>query len=477
MFEQFRSSHINKNLIVTVDNGIYDYLSRIGFKIAPKTSILVSINLEKLIIAMGTLDLIRTKPATNRQRFVDKARFLQRINENTIEFRIIRSADIETQQEISEEFGKGLSALVADSLFNLKYSTLTRIPRNTRASKPDIQALSRNNDLIVWEAKGSINPFPPLRIRHAIDQKNTVLADFGFVSLSKLNQNSICMVNLIDPPHEDSNLNDSKKLVLKADHYSSLFNFIGQGELSKYFSLMRKRILHETRFPDFSIKEYMYEKIKKDYVRIERNQKTFLGNVEGLGEGEYIFIGVDRELISLQGFRNFQDYEQDIYWEEGTNLFTITKDGLCIGLLSNINFLSAQLEGKIIPHFQDATTVRDIDIMDHYSIMMFISYLFIKIGAEVINQMNVKGFSADLVVNYKKKKFIVEFKKIVNKESVDFLINKQKEVEPHKFILITPQKIKRNLMFHAIKDDIILIERRDLKDILRNHKYIVEFME
>lgn len=477
MFEQFRSSHINKNLIVTVDNGIYNYLSRIGFRIAPKTSIIVSINLEKLIIAMGTLDLIRTKPATNRQKFVDKARFLQRINENTNEFRIIRSADIETQQDISEEFGIGLSALVADSLFNLNYSTLVRIPRNMRASKPDIQAFTRNNHRIVWEAKGSINPFPQSVIQRAVGQKNTVPAHFRFVSLSNLNENSICMVDLIDPPYDDSNLNDSEKLVLKADHYSSIFNFIGQGELSKYFSLMRKRILYDTRFPDFSIKEYMYEKIKKDYVRIERNQKTFLGNVEGLGGGEYIFIGVDRELISLQGFRNFQDYEQDIYWEEGTNLFTITKDGLCIGLLSNINFLSAQLEGKIIPHFQDATTVRDIDIMDHYSIMMFISYLFIKIGAEIINQMNINDFNPDLVINYKKKKFIVEFKRSVNKESVDLLINKQKEVELHKFILITPQKIKRSLLLHAINNNIILIGRNDLIDILRNHKYIVEFME
>ena len=446
----------------------------------------IRINLFKLIIAIGSIKTRRFNP-TPRQKFFDKCDLLDSI-QNSLDFKIYSHEDAEIKKEISEEFGIGLSVLIADHFYNIQWSTLGKIPLTGGISKPDITCLTSESQEIVIEAKGTINKYTRNKQKkRSLEQKVQVPADICISSCSLLKSETISDVDFSDPPVISPNDKKYTELLLKADHYSRIFNFIGQQELSVYFNLMRKRIIHDTKFPEFSEKERLYTKIKHDYISISKFEKTFLGSIEKDSSGNFIFIGVDENLISLREFIEFRDYKIDSEMPENdNNFFYISSDGLCFAKLTDIRFLENQLKNRTIPHYQESTSMTDIDSMNKFSFVNYIVYLFKKLNCAVNKGSNFQDAKIstrrvpDLFVIYDNIKILVEVKKSLkfdNLNIINQLNNRAKKSQCEKSILITNKSLKKNVLIEANKLNVILIDRNTLKQIIQNNSLLLEYLK
>src|SRR3989338_3759455 len=247
-----------------------------------------------------------------RLKFTDAAEFLERFMKNDgNELRIlIDIEDDDDKQEISEHIGAGLSIILAEKLCGIPRSSIRRIKRSHRQTKPDFEGFL-NNLRIIWESKGSINPFSQGTIDHARNQKNSEPASFAFASFATLNSDCVTSIKVDDPPTLPLNGDELKSNLAKVKHYIDLFNFIGQAELSKYFKFVGKRLTEDTKFPEFGEKVRLYDKIKRDYIRINIMDRVFLGNIERISKSEFLFTGFDERLLSVHSFIEFRDSEED----------------------------------------------------------------------------------------------------------------------------------------------------------------------
>ncbi len=480
MFEKIWTRLVNKNVEVTIDprltNSIQEHNRNINMRNQP---VIVPIQIYKLIKSIAIVNPIRY--FTKRNKFLDEAALIERIIlDEDSDFKVrIEDRDDDIQIIISRKLGEGISVNVADFIFGLKWSTLAKIKRRG-VSLPDIKAFSNLSRYLVWEAKGSINTYSNEEKNHAVRQKNRRPADVNFASLAILRENLITQVEILDPPSMNPENLGEKELLLKAGHYSRIFNFIGQKELGLYFDHMRKRILYDRNFPEFREKTELFNKIKKDYIKIVKSDKIFLGNIEKINENEYFFIGIDKDLISLPGFKHFSDYPEDINIHEKENSYTITSDGICIAILKDISFLSDQLDGKTIPHYQETISIRDIDTMNFVAFNNFINYLLNRIGAKIETQIKSdkkyeKNYVFDYLVTYEGKKFLIEFSKSIDKYVINQLTEYMKFLEENRpsddynAILITSQKLDDKILDYSKNSRIKIIGREDLKRILRKY--------
>ena len=125
LISRFRNLEVH----VTIDQAL---LASLDCEDQVSTQRVISFNLYKLIYAIGTIQSRRFAPS-NRQKFSDKSDLIEKIYSNTIEFRVklneIRVTDgQEVLTSLSEDFGVGISVIIAESLFNLKYSTILILP-------------------------------------------------------------------------------------------------------------------------------------------------------------------------------------------------------------------------------------------------------------------------------------------------------------------------------------------------------------
>lgn len=477
----------NKDIEVTLDSKLVNSIYTHNLDtLIEENPIRIRINLFKLIMAIGSIKTRRFNP-TSRQKFSDKCDLLESIQDSS-DFKIIFNEDTEVKKEISEELGIGLSVLIADHFYNLKWSTLGKIPLTRGKSKPDIRCFTSESQEIVIEAKGTISKYTrELQKKRSLQQKGQVPADISISSCSLLKSEAISDVEFIDPPVIPPNDKKYTELILKADHYSRIFNFIGQQELSVYFNLMRKRIIHDTDFQEYSEKDKLFNKIKDDYVSISKFEKTFFGSIEKDSYGNFIFIGVDQNLISLKGFIEFRDYKIDSEMpENGHNLFYISSDGVCFAKLTDISFLQNQLQKRTIPHYQESTSMMDIDSMNKISFVNYIVYLFKKLNCTVKKDSHLQDTKIstrkvpDLIVIYNNIKILVEIKKSLQNNNLDFIhqLNKRaKKSQCEKSILITNKSLKKTLLNQANKLNVILIDRNTLKQIIQNNSLLLEYLK
>lgn len=444
----------------------------------------IPINLFKLIIAVGTVHTRRTNP-TNRNKFFDKRDLLEAIDSNSDEFRIIKHQDAEVQIQNSKELGVGLSVVIADYFYGLEWSTLTKIMLRHRQSKPDIKVFSSQRKQIVIEAKGTTdsNTRENIQKPEALNQKQLEPADVRIASCALLHENIISEVDFLDPkPGIPKNKWLNRKL-FKADHYTRLFNFIGQRELSEYFSLMSKRLKFDKNFKKYSRKEELFSKIKKGYIRIPVKNKRYFGNIERIDENNYFFIGIDEKLISLQGFINFKDYPKDSTSEDSENYFYLATDGICFASLKSLKFIENQLVNKKIYHYQDTVSIIDIDMMNHFALNNFFVFLFEKVGCKVNREVYSSEFvpkktMADFIVKYQNKRAVVEIKKIFkSKENVfNQLVTLRESLGVKNAILVTSEKISETYFQEANAMGISIIDRTAIKKIIKNHEILIKYL-
>lgn len=176
-----------KNISVEIDPAL---LSELTCNDKTSTNRIVSFNLYKLIYYIGAIQS-RRFATSNRLKWLDKTDLVEKIYQNTNEFRIkindIRQINgSETIKTISEDFGVGISVVIAENLFGIKSSTIQRIYGNTK--RPDWKCQTSNNKLLVIESKGSISDNTSASQQaNAIVQKNKETGDIKVASLTVLN--------------------------------------------------------------------------------------------------------------------------------------------------------------------------------------------------------------------------------------------------------------------------------------------------
>ena len=469
----------NLSISVTIDPQLLTELN-CADKISTQRNI--SFNLYKLIYAIGTIQTRRFAPS-NRMKFIDKSDLIEKIHSNTVEFRVkideIRTTGgQEVLASISEDFGVGVSVVIAENLFNIKFSTIQRI--YGKRKRPDWKCQTNNNRILVVESKGaSSQATSSTQERKALIQKVHETGDVKVASLTFIKDNEISTNRFLDPPLNPNEINSEvENKILRAGHYSSVFSFIGYSILSKYYSQMRKRLLKSIT-PDEQIKKNnIYFELKDIYPSIDFNNKTFTGSFYNIANEKYLFIGIDKRLISYKGFLEFNDYETEIDDTINENHYILFKDGILIIEIHQIREFSNIIEPEQVKNYQENITISDIDAMTEISFEKYVTYLLIQNGFETTHEQRLQDFRVDIIGIKNNKKYIFELrlfkKKKFNIHVIEQLTRLLGIIDVHKIVLITNAEIWENFDYHNEK--IILIGRNRLRTILKNKDKLIEIL-
>ncbi len=471
----------NLNISVTIDPQL---LPKLDCEDKESTQRIISINLYKLIYAIGTIQTRRFAPS-NRMKFLDKSDLIEKIYSNTIEFRvkidaIRQNGGVEVLTTISEDFGVGFSVVIAEKLFNIKFSTIQRIYGHQK--RPDWKCQTNNNQTLVVESKGaSSQTTSNSQELNALIQKAQETGDIKVASLTVINENTISTNKFLDPPINSDDMDwEMENKILRAGHYSSVFSFLGHSVLSKYYSQMRKRLLKSITSNEQNEKNNTYIRLRDIYTNIEFNNKKFTGSFYKINENTYLFVGVDKKLLSYQEFIEFEDYENEIEETRNKNHYLLFKDGVLIIEIKNIDEFSDIILPNKIKNYQENITISDVDAMTEFSFEKYVNFLLIQNGFETQREVVMLGnFRADIIGFKDDKKYIFELKlfrrKKISWNEVNQLLYRYAQIEGiYKTVLITNAEIQGE---YDIDDEkIVLIERKKLRPILKDKKKLIEIL-
>jgi HJR/Mrr/RecB family endonuclease len=443
----------------------------------------ISFNLYKLIYAIGTIQTRRFAPS-NRQKFIDKSDLIEMLYSDTIEFRVklneIRQiGGQEVLKSVSEDFGVGISVVIAENLFNIKYSTIQRVYGKDK--RPDWECQTSDNRTLIVESKGSSSQTTSnAQQAKALIQKNRRIGDIKIASLTVINENQISRNRCLDPPITSDNMDfEMKNNILRAGHYSSVFSFLGHSILSRYYSQMRNRLLKSITPDEQDEKNNIYFKLRDIYPIINFNNRTFTGSFYKIGEELYLFIGIDKKLISYEGFLEFIDYENEIDETINKNHYILFKDGILIIEIRQIREFSNIVKPEQIKNYQENITITDVDAMTEISFEKYVNYLLIQNGFETIRQQRLEDFRVDIIGIRNNKKYIFELKlfkkKKIDRQIIEQLTQLSQLGDIHKIVLITNAEISEE--FDSYNKKIILIGRNLLRTTLKNKKKLNEILD
>ena len=479
LIREIITSFRNIEISVTIDHRLLPSLD-CADKVSTQRRI--SFNLYKLIYVIGTIQTRRFAPS-NRQKFSDKSDLIEKIKSNTIEFRVnlsdIRLIDgQEVLTSISEDFGVGISVIIAENLFNIKYSTIQRI--YGRDKRPDWECQTNDNRILIVESKGSSSQATSnTQQAKALIQKNRRTGDIKVASLTVINENVISTNRFLDPPINPDNIDvEMKNKILRAGHYSSVFSFLGHSILSKYYSQMRKRLLKSITPDEQNEKNNIYFELRDIYPNVEFKNKTFTGSFYNIDNETFLFIGIDKKLLSYQGFLEFNDYEEEIDETINENHHILFKDGVLIIEIKQIAEFSNIVIAEQIKNYQENITISDVDVMTEISFEKYVNYLLIQNGFETRLEQKLQDFRADIIGWKNNNKYIFELKLFKKKQfdvkAVEQLIKYSQIEGVDKIVLISNAEIPDELNFYNEK--IILIGRTQLRLILKNKKKLIDIL-
>lgn len=440
----------------------------------------IPIRLFKLIYSTATVHTRRQSP-TWRMKIKEKDDLLEYIDPASPDLILLKSPDPEINTRNSADMGVGVAACVIDHFYKIRWATLSRIV--SAKSRPDFTVHSGGNKSIVVEAKGTgYLQHHRTQKKKAAKQKWKLQADINLSSCT-LFSNSKSEVVLRDPPA--GTINDPKQnyLLQKADHYCRAMNLIGQKELSEYFDLMRKRILYDKDFAEYPIKEDLYRKIKGDYVTVHKNGRTYRGAVKRIAGESIVFCGVDDDLISLQHFKDFRNYGEDSFQQDGDNTFCSFRDGVCLFYVEDMEretALQHEIGNQRIPNYQDETVLDDVKSMSEYGLTEFFKYLMEKSGGRISYGLASAPMRPDLVVSFDSAPIPCEIKKRFSRERfIRTMLQLQDFAAVHRTrspVLIIADYVPEE--FHRIATDmgVLLIDLFRISEILREHSRLKRFM-
>lgn len=473
------SRFANKTILVEIDPLL---LPELDTDDKVSTSRNITFNLYKLIYHIGAIQS-RRFATSNRLKFIDKSDLIEKIYSNTNEFRV-RINDIrtingsETLTSISEDFGVGISVVIAEKLFNIKRSTIQKIYGTGR--RPDWKCQTENNRILVVESKGSISIRTSRQQEvNALDQKTKEPGDVQVASLTVLNENSISTNRFLDPPIESSNISPiMENHILRAGHYASVFSFLGNSKLSKYYSQMRKRLKGKITPYEQESKDNTFRDLRTNDPTIYFDNKEFVGTFYEVQNEKHIFVGVDKELLSYSGFIEFRDYESDTDTLVEDNYYVLFKDGVLIIEIESIEIYSDIVRIDKIKNFQNKITVSDIDGMNEISFSKYFKHLLERNGFTNIREEEKFGnYRIDLMAEFDNITYYFELKiykkKRININAIEQINFYSKNIDNGKFVLVS------NGIFNQesqLESNISIIDRNGLKKISYNYKNLIELI-
>lgn len=272
----------------------------------------------ELIFSLGSIMTDRFEP-TLREKFTDFDHLLDKIDLGT-DFqihitRIRTELDSEKLGDISKTIGVGIAALVVQKLFETSLSSIGRV--RGAALRLDFEGATGRNQTIGFEAKGSSSQSTlNSLISHGKKQKDTSTSNIRAVIGTLIREGQCSVVEIWDPPGGEEEIDYNKLYAQKSLSLSSLFNFLGHKELSNYFLLMSKRILNDGYEDIVTEKEFLYQKIQRDYQDFEFKNSIFKGTVTRFSES-YIFTGIAANAVGFYDFlrednwQNSEDFSED----------------------------------------------------------------------------------------------------------------------------------------------------------------------
>ncbi|WP_046756611.1 restriction endonuclease [Kordia jejudonensis] len=469
---ELRTRFRNLNISVEIDTAL---LASLDSPDKISTSRIISINLYKLIYHIGTIQTRRFAPS-NRNKFLDKSDLIEKLYGETNDFRVkideIRATGgSETLTSISEDFGVGISIIIAESLYNIKRSTIQRIYGTQK--RPDWKAQTVDNRILVVECKGSTSQATSnQQERNALIQKTRESGDIKIASLSVLNENAVSTNRFLDPPIETDNKSpEMENHILRAGHYASVFSFFGSSKLSRYYSQMRKRLLGKITPFEQGTKERTYMELTYNAPTVPFNREDFTGHFYRTTHNKYLFVGVDKRLLSYRGFINYTDFQNDIDEVSSENYFSLFKDGVLIIEINRIEEFSEIINLNEIRYYQDNITISDIDEMNELTFQKYINYLLRENGfSEILEEVQRNDFRFDISARKNNITYLIELKLFNKKKISQDLINRLNSyrdfVEFTKLILFTNGELGSNLNFD--NQNIVIIDRNKLKEVISN---------
>lgn len=330
-------------------------------------------------------------------RLVDSPELRLKITETTTEL----SSEILGQ--VSEEMGIGLSVAVVTELFDVQTSTICKI-KGLATKRPDWKCILKDNRTMVVEAKGSVNKYTSnQQLREAVRQKATLPANIKIASASLLNEDMVSTMRIVDPPVMDDNIPDEmKRHIFRANHYASVFSFLGEDVLSLYFEKMAKRLNGRIDGREMGDKNHMFHELNYNAPQIRHNNKDYSGHLYGPVENQYLFLGVDKRLLSYDGFMDFNDADEEDVEEKDGNIYYTHSDGiLVINVVDSERFLEENHMESMGVNI-DNIALNDIDSIKDSSFKRYAKYLIEKCGAttEIIDGGRVKASLGDKMQTY-----------------------------------------------------------------------------
>lgn len=442
----------------------------------------ITFNLYKLIYHIGTIQSRRFAPS-NRLKFSDKSDLIESLYSNTNEFRV-RINDIrtvngsETLTSISEDFGIGISVVIAEKLFDIKRSTIQKIYGTGR--RPDWKCQTTDNRILVVECKGSISMQTSIQQEvNALDQKTKEPGDVQIASLTVLNENSISTNRFLDPPIEQSNISPTmENHILRAGHYASVFSFLGNSKLSRYYSQMRKRLEGKITPYEQELKNETFRDLRTNDPTVYFDQKEFAGSFYEIENEKFLFVGVDKELLSYSGFIEFKDYENDSDTLIRGNHYNLFKDGVLIIEIEQIQDFDDIVRIDRIQNYQNKITVSDIDEMNEISFSKYFIHLLERNGfTNIREEIKVGDFRIDLTADFNNETYYFEFKiyknKRMNRNAIEQVNFYSRQIASGKFVLVTNGKMNSEILDNS---RITIIDRNALKKIANNYRNLIELI-
>lgn len=469
----------SKTISVEIDPDLLTHLDTVD-KIT--TNRIITFNLYKLIYHIGAIQS-RRFATSNRMKFVDKSDLIEKLYSNTNEFRVkvndIRTINgTETLTSISEDFGVGISVVIAESLFKIKSSTIQKIYGT--GSRPDWKCQTEDNRILVVECKGSSNPQTSQQQQiKALIQKTKEPGDVQIASLTLINENSISTNRFLDPPIESGNISPMmENHILRAGHYASVFSFLGNSKLSKYYSQMRKRLEGKITPYEQQDKNDTFRQLKIDDPTIYFSNKSFVGLFYKVEIGKYLFVAVDKKLLSYSGFIEFEDYQEDTDTLADGNHYILFKDGVLIIEIENIQIFSGVININNIQNYQNKITVSDIDAMNEISFSKYFINLLERNGFTNIREdERFLNFRIDIIADFNEISYFFELKiyknKKINKSVIDQINFYRNNISSGKMVLVTNRIFRDE---NTLDSDIIIIDRNGLKKISHNYKKLIKIL-
>ena len=207
--------------------------------------------------------------------------------------------------EVSELMGVGLSVVVVSKLFDVQPSTIHKII-GVASRRPDWECLLKDNRILLVESKGTTNKATSTQqLKSAIEQKNAMQGDVKVAAASVLNEMVASKMMIVDPPVIEGGAADkNKRHVFRAWHYTSLFSFLGDDVLSLYFEKMAKRLSGNIGVEEMEDKQLIFNELIYNAPSLTINNENYAGHLYGPIKEQFIFLGVDKKLLTLKSASN-----------------------------------------------------------------------------------------------------------------------------------------------------------------------------